>query len=63
MRGAAETGITQCISSAASITLDEIFEEKRMLRDQKRGDARTWFQLYFTKDLKVTEARVKEAIA
>jgi L-lactate dehydrogenase (cytochrome) len=61
-RGAAATGITQCISSAASLSLDEIFEEKRTLETSGKGDARTWFQLYAAKDPKVTQAKVQEAL-
>lgn len=62
-RGAAATGITQCISSAASLSLDEIFDEKRSLEASGQGDARTWFQLYVAKDPKVTQAKVQEAVA
>ncbi|GFZ51529.1 (S)-mandelate dehydrogenase, mitochondrial [Saitozyma sp. JCM 24511] len=62
-RGAAATGITQCISSAASLSLDEIFDEKRTLDASGQGDARTWFQLYAAKDPKVTQAKVQEALA
>ncbi len=62
-RGAAATGIPQCISSAASLSLSEIFEEKNRLSQQGLGEANTWFQLYAARDPEVTKSKVAEAIA
>ncbi|KAM0792589.1 hypothetical protein ACM66B_005250 [Microbotryomycetes sp. NB124-2] len=62
LRGAAEFGLPQTVSTMASVAFPEIAKERdRLVREQGKRRAPLWWQLYVMKDRKESERRIKLA--
>jgi len=61
---AAETGIPQLVSNGASVSLEELLEERKRLGDQNGGNLPPmWWQIYVRKDRASNEKQIKQAAA
>lgn len=64
VQGAAATGLVQCVSSSASLSVQQILQERDRVAGEGGGKKpEAWFQLYVARDRVATAEKIKQAIA